>query len=410
MARPLTQIAIDSQKAAGKRREVPDGRVSGLYLIVQPSGAKSWAVRYRFDGRQRKFTIGPYPVIDLSTARKKALEALAVIAGDKDPAVEKKATREARRAAQSTKETVAAVAASYIERSKRNLGASWAAQSDRLLRVEIVPVIGSKRLANVARSDLHDLLDAIVDRGAPVTANRALAVFRRLCNWAIERGVITASPCDRIKAPAVEKSRDRVLSDDEIKLVWKAFEIVDWPWGQIAKLLLLTGQRRSEVAGMTWGEVDLAAKTWTIARERSKNGRAHEVPLSDAAMRILQARPHIGDKFVFSVTGKKPVAGFSGAKKELDKAIYPKAIKPWTFHDLRRSTASGMAGLGIAPHVVEATLNHKTGVIRGVAAVYNRYSYATEKRAALDAWARRLEAIVNGAEPSNVVELAAVRQ
>jgi integrase len=278
-----------------------------------------------------------------------------------------------------------------------------------------IPKLGGKRLGDVKRSDVHDLLDAIVDRGAPIVANRTLAVFRRLCNWAIERGIIAASPADKVKAPSAEESRDRVLSDDEIRLAWQAFERIGWPFGPIAQLLLLTGARRDEIASGCWSEIDLAGKTWTIAKGRSKNGAAHEIPLSDAAVAILKTLPRIGDNFVFSTTGRTSVSGFSKAKEQIDAAIAEalgegaETITAWVFHDIRRSAASGMAGLGIAPHVVEAALNHKSGTIKGVAAVYNRYSYSTEKRAALDLWARRLDAIVNGAGASNVVELTKAR-
>jgi integrase len=420
---------IRSLPAPEKRREIPDDRITGLYLVAQPSGAKSWAVRYRAEGAPRKLTLGPYPAVDLATARKRAQEALGDIAGGADPAARKKAAMEASKAAQSTADRVEAVAALFVERyAKRSVGALWARETERLLKVEVIPKLGSKRLGEVGRADIHNLLDGIVDRGSPFTANRTLAVLRRMCNWAIERGIIAASPVEKIKPPAVEDARDRVLGDDEIRLTWRAFERIGWPFGPIAKLLLLTGARRDEIAEGRWSEIDLAAKTWTIAKERSKNGTAHEIPLSDAAVSILQGLPRIGDKkdgFTFTTTGQSPVSGFSRAKAAIDTAIVEvlkeqaaergedpakvRALAGWVFHDMRRTAASGMAGLGIAPHVVEAVLNHKSGTIKGVAAVYNRYSYATEKRQALDAWARRLAAIVGGAAASNVVELAKAR-
>ena len=415
----LTAVAIEKMAAPANRREVPDGKISGLFLIVQPTGAKSWAVRYRVDGQPKKFTIGAYPAIDLAAARRKAQEALGEVAGGNDPSAAKVAAREARKAAESTADRVAHVAETFVERYvKRNAGDSWAREGERLIRKEIVPALGAKRLGDVKKSDVHDMLDAIVDRGAPIVANRTLAIFRRLCNWSIERGIITLSPCDKIKAPAAEESRDRVLTDDEIRLAWAAFESIGWPFGPIAKLLLLTGARRDEVGSATWGEVDLAGKTWTIARDRSKNGVAHEIPLSDPAVAILAGLPRIGerkDALVFSTTGRTAVSGFSKAKDQIDAAMLDalkaragdvEAPARWTFHDLRRTAASGMAGLGIPPHVVEAVLNHKSGTIKGVAAVYNRYSYATEKRQALDAWARRLDAIVSGQPAGNVVTFA----
>jgi integrase len=410
----LTDIQIKKLMPSEKRREIPDGRISGLYLLLQPSGARSWAVRYRVGGKPAKFTLGSYPAVDLATARKRAQEALGELAGGNDPHARRKAAREARKAEQSIKDRVEDVAAVFVERYvKKNVGDAWARETERLLRVEIIPKLGGKRLGEVKRSDVHDLLDGIVDRGSPITANRTLAVFRKLCNWAIERGIIAASPADKIKAPAAEESRDRVLGDDEIRIAWRAFERVGWPYGPISELLLLTGARLNEIAAARWSEIDLDAKTWTIAKERVKNGVAHEIPLSDAAIKVLSALPRMSarpDALVFSRTGRTPVSSFFHAKASIDAAIVEtleegeKAPAHWTFHDLRRTAASGMAGLGFAPHVVEAVLNHRSGTIKGVAAVYNKYNYASEKRAALDAWARRLKEIVSGAE-SNVVPL-----
>jgi integrase len=401
----LTDLSIKKQALPETRKEVPDGKITGLYLVLQPSGAKSWALRYRAAGKPAKLTLGSYPKIDLATARRKAQEALGEVASGKNPAADKKAAREAQKSEQSTADRVEAVANSFIERYvKRNVGASWARETERLLRVEVIPEIGGKRISEVTRADIHNLLDAMVDRGSPINANRLLAVLRRMFNWTVERGHIERSPCDKIKAPATETARDRVLSDDEIRAAWRAFENVGWPFGRIAQLLLLTGARRDEIAAARWSEIDLKAKTWTVAKERSKNGVAHEIPMPDAALDILKSLPRIGERkdgFVFTTNTRAAVSGWSRAKSQVDKAILAvmQGVAPahWTFHDLRRTAASGMAGIGIPPHVVEAVLNHRSGTIKGVAAVYNRYNYATEKREALDKWAARVVAIVGGA-------------
>ena len=428
----LTDLSIKKLALPDKRREVPDGRIGGLYLIVQPSGAKSWAVRYRADGLPRKLTLGPYPAVDLATARKRAQEALGDVAGGKDPASAKqasKATATAERA--NDDKRVERVAEAFIKRHVKlsgKVGAGWGAEVERLFKIEILPRIGGKRIGEVTKNDLLSILDAIVDRGSPITANRCFAVLRKFFNWACDaRGLIVVSPCKGIEAPAAESSRDRVLDDEEIRLAWQAFDAIGWPFGPIGKLLLLTGARRSEIAEATWQEIDLDARTLTLPGSRTKNGEPHEIPLSDDAVEIIGALPRIEGKaaLVFSTTGATPVSGFSRSRELIEKAIAAKlrrvtiergedperveAPKPWTLHDLRRTCASGMASLKIAPHVIEAVLNHKNGTIKGVAKVYNRYSYAAEKRAALDAWARRLEVIVSGAEASNVVELAQVR-
>ena len=175
------------------------------------------------------------------------------------------------------------------------------------------------RLSTTGQADVHDLLDKIIDRGAPISANRTLAALRRMCSWAVERDIIEVSPCDGVKAPSAAVSRDRVLSDDELRIAWGAFEKTGWPFGPLARLLVLTGARLREVAEMRWSEIDPAAKTWTIPKDRAKNGVAHEVPLSDAALQILESLPRIdGDKgtlgFIFTTTGRTAVSGFCRAK------------------------------------------------------------------------------------------------
>jgi hypothetical protein len=187
----LTDLSIKKQPLPEKRRELADGKITGLYLVLQPSGAKSWALRYRAAGKPAKLTLGPYPTLDLATARRRAQEALGEIASGKNPATDKKVVREAQKAANSTADRVEAVANSFVERYvKRNVGASWARETERLLRVEVIPQIGGKRVGDVTRADIHNLLDEMVDRGSPINANRLLAVLRRMFNWCIERGLV----------------------------------------------------------------------------------------------------------------------------------------------------------------------------------------------------------------------------
>ncbi len=435
MAKALTELSLKNLKPGPTRREEPDGKVPGLYYVIQPSGSTSWALRFRHLGKPCKLTIGG-GAIPLPAARDLAREALVKIARGENPAAEKIETKRAARAdARRESDLVEKVVETFIERVvEKKYRDSSAREEKRILNREISPRWKGRALGEIGRADVHDLLDAIVDRDAPILANRTLATFKRLCNWAVERGIIKASPCDGLKPPAAEQSRDRVLTDAEVGAFWQACDAIGWPFGPLAKTLLLTAQRRDEVGAMAWAEVDLPGKKWTIPKERAKNGVAHEVPLSDAAVAILKALPRIDDgkkpdqetkakikqsDLVFTTTGKTPVSGFSKAKEQIDAAMVEilkaeagddfKEPARWTFHDLRRTAASGMAGLGIAPHVVEAVLNHKSGTIKGVAAVYNRYSYADEKKAALDAWARKLDAIVSGKPAANVVELASAR-
>jgi integrase len=257
------------------------------------------------------------------------------------------------------------------------------------------------------------LLDAIVAAGAEIGANRTLAYPWALFNWAVKRGRLPSSPVSGVDAPSKERTRDRVLSDDELRWLWRACEKIDWPFGPLVKLLLLTGQRRDEVATLQWSELDLGKRTWTLPREKAKNNRAHEVQLSEAAIGVLESLPRSG-ALVFTSTGSTAVTGFSRAKRRLDAAMFAtksqdlgtkrEPIPPWVLHDLRRTAATGMAGLNFPPHVVDKVLNHLSGTIRGVAAVYNRFEYLDERRAALEAWGRYVANLVTPA-PLNVVAI-----
>jgi integrase len=430
MAKALTELSLKNLRPEPTRREVPDGKVHGLYYVIQPSGSTSWALRFRHLGKPCKLTIGG-GAIPLSDARDLAREALVKVARGENPAIEKVETKKAAKAAaRRESDLVEKVVETFIERVvEKKYRETSAREEKRILNREIAARWKGRALGEIGRADIHDMLDEIIDRDAPILANRTLATLKRLCNWAVERGIIETSPCKRLKPPAAERSRDRVLTDGEMKAFWQACDALGWPFGPLAKALLLTAQRRDEVGAMTWAEVDLAARQWTIPKERAKNGVAHEVPLSAAAAAILEALPRINapkiagkparPHFVFTTTGKTPVSGFSKAKEQIDAAMLEilkaeagddfKKPARWTFHDLRRTAASGMAGLGFPPHVVEAVLNHKSGTIKGVAAVYNRYSYADEKKAALEAWARKLDAVVSGKPAGNVVELSRAR-
>jgi integrase len=425
MAKALTVKAIDSTKAGATRQEIPDGLLPGLYLVVQPGGGKSWAVRYRAAGKPRKLTLGPYPLLDLAKARERARDALQTVSLGRDPGAEKKAERQASEAG-ADRDQFATVVETFLERHARaKTKARSAEETERIFKLHVTPKWGKKRVQEITRRDVLDLLDGLVDAGKPVLANRTLAAVRKFFNWAIERSVITSSPCDRVAAPAAEKSRERVLSDADLRLVWKAAEQIPYPFGPMVCLLVLSGARRDEAAGARWREISQDGTIWTISSERTKNGEAHDVPLSPAAQRLVAGLPKVKaekkPEFLFTTTGKTPVSGYSNAKERLDAVMLAIArkeaegagadpeeevmIESWRLHDLRRTTASGMARLGIAVHVIEAVLNHKGGAISGVAAAYNRHSYLPEKREALDRWAAHVERLVSGEEDENVVAL-----
>jgi integrase len=325
------------------------------------------------------------------------------------PAQDKKAARAALKAEREADvDRIERVVEQYVERYAKLKIKRWA-EVARVLDKEIVQRWKGRRLSQITKPMVHDMLDAIVDRNAPIKANRVFDQFRGMCKWAIERGIIDRSPCEGMKAPSPENKRERVLDDDEVNLVWRAFEAVGWPFGRIGQLLLLTGAREREVAGMEWKEIDLASRIWTLPAARAKNGREHVVPLSDAAVEIISSLPRLESrKFVFSTTGRTPVSGFSNAKKYVDAAM-GESIPNWTFHDLRRTVATNLQRLGVRLEVTEAVLNHVSGSRAGIVGIYQRHTWSDEKRAALTAWARRLNEIVTGEAPANVVELVKAR-
>jgi len=415
MQKKLTDLFVERVKPpASGRAEYFDASFPGLALRVTDKGGKSWSVFYRLNGRLRRFTIGTYPAVKAADARREAQAALDRVRAGADPTEEKRARRNERTP---EADTFAAVVEDYFERHvKQNNRNSTYVEHKRAIEHDALPKWGRRPIGSITRRDVIDLIDEIIARDARVQANRTLARLRTLFNWAIQKERLTVSPVAGMDLPTQEQARDRILSDDELRWLWASCDEIGWPFGPLIQILILTAQRRDEVGGMAWSELVLAEKAWTIPREKTKNDRAHEVQLCTTAVAILESLPHIGDAgLVFTTTGDTPVSGFSRAKRRLDDemlAIKRKvlgkqkgdAIPDWTLHDLRRTAATGMAKLNIPPHVVDRILNHTSGTIRGVAAVYNRFAYLEERRAALEAWGRYVDNVVTSA-PANVVKL-----
>lgn len=430
----LTVAAIERLKPHPiKRIEVSDGDVSGLRLVITPTGARSWVLRYRQDGKAKKLTLGSADRISLKTAREIARKANDQVGAGRDPAAEK---RQVRLDASNHSRDFEVIAEEFIRLYARVENKSWKHTARRLgfkavEKPAAAPTGGApkkkpeapeliltptgrgpvaawrgKRTDAIRDEDVEKLLKQILDRGAPIMANRVFSALRKFFNWCKERRYVTSSPCAGMRRPRLhEPSRERELSGDELRQVWQAADREGWPFGPFTQLLILTGQRKSEVAGMRWSEINLETKTWTLPSSRVKNARQHSVPLSDAAITIIEALPRTSDEFAFSTNDRTVISGFSHAQARLRYGM-----EPWTFHDLRRTFTSGLARLGVPPHICEAALNHKSGVISGVAKIYNRYTYQREKRAAMKRWAQEVQAIVEGREPaSSVIELADAR-
>jgi integrase len=430
---------LETKPAPASRQEIPDGLLTGLYLVRQPSKAMSWVVRYRHLGEPRKLTLGPYPAIGLKAARDLGSKALRAAAEGRDPAREKQHAKvEARRQAadvvRGQRDLYENVAREFITRhamqntresswreTARILGFTFQPNDDggELVEVpadgetvrDVLDAFKGRRVQEIAKRDVIALLDGITDRGAKTMSNRTLAVIRKLFNWAVSRDILTISPCTGVEAPASESSRDRVLDDDELRLVWNAADAIGWPYRPIIKLMALTGQREGEVAGMRWDELDLKEKLWMLPANRTKNKEQHTVALCDAAIEIIKALPHIKSSghLVFPSRHDRPVSSFARAKEAIDagisKANEGKPLADWVLHDLRRTVASGMARLGIQLPVIEKVLNHKSGTFRGIVGVYQRHSFADEKRIALAAWASHVNSVVSGKQPTNVIPM-----
>ena len=416
MAKALTTKTIEAAKAGENRREIPDPALSGLYLVVQPSGAKSWALRYRHAGKPKKLTLGRWPVLGLANARAAASVAIEAVDHGNDPSAAKKATKAARLEAQlSERDKIKTLMEQYgrLHLTKLKTGDHVKRELER----HVVAVWGERDIQDITKRDVIDLLDGIADSGRVVTANRIRAYLGKFLNWCVERDILNVSPAMGVKPAAKEKSRDRVLTDQEVKWFWQACTVEGQPWGHLGKMLLLTGQRLGEVVNMT--DREITGDLWHLTANRTKNGRAHDVALSEAARAVLGGVERVKGSagYVFTTNGASALQGYHKGRNHIAKRMAEIAseergetveIPHWTFHDLRRTAATGMARLGIPVRVTEAVLNHVSGTAGGIVSVYQRHDYADEKRDALNAWARFVGDLVDGT-PNNVVRLLEAR-
>ena len=379
MRMALTAKTIDALKPKAKRYEIHDVLCPGLSVRVSKQGIKIFTQKYRYGLKQKRLKLGTYPRVSLADARTLGLEAMRQVDQGIDPSLRRR----------QLDWRVANVCEDFIRQHARPRNSSWR-EAERILQRELVAAHGQCDIRDIRRADVIELMDAAIERGSAYQANRILSHIRKLLNWSLERGIIDATPIAGLKAPTRERSRDRVLDDHEITAVLRACAGDVYPYRQFTPMLLATAQRRGEVAAMRWSEIDIAAKTWVIPAERSKNGKPHVVPLNDFALALLADIPRFADgcDLVFTTTTTTPISGFS---KGIRRVHERSKTSQWRFHDARRTAASGMARAGVSPHVIEKVLNHISGSISGVAAIYNRWSHDPEKRAALDAWGSILE-------------------
>lgn len=417
----INKSAVDAAFPQAKDWLLWDDKLPGFGLKVTPSGGKVFVYQYRLGGRGakvRRYTIGKFGKLTADNARSIA-EGLAFnVAQGVDPQSQKVET---------ARDAVEKAFSAYAERFiKDRLKLAWkSAHSDgqSLLRRYAMPIMKDKPLPKIERKDIRAVLSPVASK--PATARNLFAVMRLLFNWAVDGGDLDRSPMEGLKPPASPASRDRVLSDQELEVVWRASEGLGNPFGPLVRLLMLTGARREEVAGLEWPELDHSASQWTLPASKAKNGVAAIFPLSTLACAELDAMakrmgrakgwPRKG--FVFSTTGKTSVSGFSKAKSRLDYLVAKlvekdadlEPLAPWRLHDLRRTVATGMQRMGVRFEVTEALLNHVSGARSGVAGVYQRHDWKAEKGLAAQAWADHVSGLLNSADTTNVVSLAEVR-
>ena len=435
----FTQLAVEKLKPPATGRAVYwDKMLPGFGLRISAprpgsrEGRKTWITMGRVDGKAVMETIGTLAQIPkVDKARDLARAGILKMKGGTKPLDERRMERERKEAAgeAALAEAREAIEGRFVVVAERflaehvepNCSPKYAGEVRRILEHDVLPRWGDRPIRGIAKHDVNELLDAKArgrerarkgtSGGSAIQANRTLTRLRTLFAWAKGQGLVDADPSAGVLPRGKEQTRDRVLcgdgdgvNDDEILWFWRGAERAGWPYGAIFRLLLLTAQRESEVAGMRWAEVDLVKRVWAIPRERTKSDRAHTVHLSPLAAEILVALPRMGD-LVFPSRAGHPVASFAKPKQRLDAAMSKQAgaeIAPWVLHDLRRTATTIMARLEVLPHVADKVLNHKAGTIRGVAAIYNRFEYIPERKAALEALGRFVEDLVR---PSNVVSL-----
>jgi integrase len=374
----LTKSSIDALPTPASDIIYWDTGCPGFGVKVTPKGRKVFIVLYRTGGagsKVRKYTIGPYGRVTLHQARVAAQKVFAAKLEGRDPAAEK---REAKRriVADRVDDLLEAFIAQRLSQNRS------AAETSRLLRREAGRPWAGKSIHAISKRDVIAVISAIEQRGAPAAANKTLKSIKTFLHWCVGRAILDQSPAEGVPLPAKEVARDRVLDDQELAKIILASDEIGGPYGGIVQLLALTGQRREEVAGLTWEELDLVGRVWTLPRTRTKNAKTHVVHLSERSMAVLRGVERHGP-YVFSPTGNKPFQSFSQYKRLLDQLS---SVTSWRLHDLRRTCVSGMARLGVAPHVADKILNHQSGTISGVAAVYQRHDFLAERREALERW------------------------
>lgn len=380
--RQLTELVVRNASLPESGQYVIwDKSLPGFGLRISQGGTRSYVVMFYEGARKRRVTIGKYPALGLADARSEAKRILANVMLGEPPDMPSKF--------EPVLNFTKAVGLFVETHCRRNNRAGTAKETERLLRKHFEPKLGRMALGDITPPRIAGLVDQLLD--TPGEANHAFSAIRKFFNWARERHHIERSPCEGMRLPTKPRARERVLGAGEIAKIRAAAKTYPYPYGVIVELLLLTAQRRQEIVGLRWSDIDFSKRVISIPAERNKSDRPHVLPIAPMAGQLLESLPRLGD-LVFPARGRTDTtfSGFSKAKRTFDAAC---DVSEWTLHDLRRTAATNMAGLGVPPHVVERILNHSTGTISGVAAIYNRFQYMDEMRAALEMWEQKLSVI-----------------
>jgi integrase len=391
----LTDAFLRSLKPpATGQVEYWDALTPGFGVRVSYGGRKAFQALTRIDAKLQRFTLGSYPKLGLAEARDQAERIIKDAAkgiSPKDREAEERTKSQAAR-----RNTFASVAEEFMADHAKNLRTKDEMQ--RMINVDLLPVWGDKPIASITRADAKALIREKA-RKAPIAANRLLSLVSKIFTWALDEEIIQASPAVRLKRPGEEQERERSLTDDEIKVLWTVFTAMGYPFGHGLKFLLVTGQRRGEVGGMKWSEID--GDGWKLPGALAKSKQGHRVPLSTLALEILERCPNLGDYVFMSGRGLEPLEGWDGAKRRADSFL-AEPIEPWRIHDLRRTMATQMRSLGVDRLVVSKLLNHAES---GITKTYDRYAADPEKAAAMERWSDRLKEIISGVKSERVVLL-----
>lgn len=376
----LTDATVRSLDTDKTQETWWDEKLTGFGVRVSgKTGRKSFVLRYRANGKRRRVTLGTYPELSLADARQKAKAIKYDVATGGDPVAE--------REVEGGEATFGELAELYLDRyADRKLTEGVAGQYRRMIERDLNPAWKDEKLESIGRAEIHDVLDSIVDRGAPIMANRTRTAISSMFEFAKDRGLADTNPAKAVRPPADENERDRVLTETEIRSVWKALEPERIWTAAIFKLRLLTAQRGTEIRRMRREDVD--GRWWTLRAEETKANRRHRIYLSDQAADVLSRLPH-DDRWMIP----SPVGGHLSQRDKALRRIRDRTDFYWQARDLRRTAATHMRRMGVSRLHVAKILNHR---VPGVTGVYDQSSYDDEKREALEAWGDRVEAIVGG--------------